>query len=226
MKKFMKNISAILVFSTIITSCGEYGKGSGDVSNISVGEYVTVSSEITSLAVQNLRNVCSSLRGMRMDLFSSSDINSINYKITKGQCNSNSVDTYNLSATVSAVYGRPVSLGTSSDEFLETQLQTDQDGVLEEFCTAVFANKDVGELYAKAVEEDIVYSFPSTNEFVISKLMDSDIENSKVIIEKSTYNIEANSSASRNAVVESIRYESLCGNENIKVELQEVQSYQ
>ncbi|WP_412470652.1 hypothetical protein [Halobacteriovorax sp. RT-2-4] len=213
----------------VMSSCGEYGGGPAPISSSQVGSIVEVQPSLDELSLSNARSACSRLRAMRMNLASTDDIETVKFEVRKGSCSANP-SVRNVRASIDAVYNNKISLQVVSGAFdvpgelLETQVQTDEDGFMQLFCQAFFNNGNPNQVYANFAGIGIVYSFPNSNIFVRSIVTDRSA-NEKVLSQKYTYTIEANSAASRNAMIEKIEYETQCSNNNVKYDYQNIEEY-
>lgn len=212
----------------LMNSCGEYGGGVASLANRNVGDNVEVQSSLDEISTSNIRSICSRLRAMRMDLQTIDDIEEVKFNVKFGSCmGSDSVR--DIIAELNASYNGSASLAVKTDQYspagtlLENQVQTDLNGVVADFCSAFATNSDVNAVYQNFANQGIVYSFPNTNTFTRSVVVDN--SQSKILVEKQTYVIEDNSQADRNVLVEKIEYQSQCANENAKVDTQVLIEY-
>ncbi|MEH0861564.1 hypothetical protein [Halobacteriovorax sp. DPLXC-1] len=218
----------IISLILLLSSCGEYGGGVASLSNRNVGDIVEVQSSLDEIGTSNIRSICSRLRAMRMDLQTITDIESVVFNVKFGSCMSGD-SVRDVVAELNANYNGTATLSVKTNQFdvpgtlLESQVQTDLNGVVADFCSAFASNSDVNAVYQNYANQGIVYSFPNTNTFIRSVVIDN--SQNKVLVEKQTYIIEENSIADKNVLVERIEYQSQCANKNAKVDIQKLNEY-
>ncbi|MFG1504259.1 hypothetical protein [Halobacteriovorax sp. ZH5_bin.2] len=214
----------------VMSSCGEYGGGPAPLSSAQIGSIVEVQPSLDELSLSNARSACSRLRAMRMNLASTDDINTIKFEVRSGSCNGNP-DVATTRATVDAVFNNKITLSVTTlsqydipGKLLEETVNTDEDGIMQQFCQAFFNNADPNQVYSNFLALGVVYSFPNSNTIVRS-IVTKNTVNETILSQKKTYSIEANSVATRNAMIEKIEYETQCSNGNVKYDYQNIEEY-
>ncbi|MFG1487068.1 hypothetical protein ABMA77_13385 [Halobacteriovorax sp. RZ-1] len=227
--KFFHIFMAITA-SLVMSSCGEYGGGPAPISSARVGSIIEVQPSLDELSLSNARSACSRLRAMRMNLASTDDISSIKFDVRFGSCNGNP-DVMSARATVDSVFNNQITLSVTTlsqydipGKLLEESVNTDENGIMQQFCQAFFNNGDPNQVYSNFLGLGVVYAFPNSNTIVRS-VVTKNTTNETILSQKKTYTVEANSAATRNAMIEKIEYETQCSNGNVKYDYQNIEEY-